>query len=266
MSTPTGVAPADPISETDLHAYIDGALDDARRDEVERYLQDHATDAARVAAYAAQRDALRAALAEWGEAPIPARLNPHVMRQQRNAHRMGWAAAAGIVLALGAGGTGGWVLRGQLAPQAANTISIMVQEAVANHVVYTADKRRPTELGAEQRDDLARWVSNRIQTPVAPPDLSDFGYHYIGGRLAATSHGPAGMFMYQNDKNVRMTVFVRPTHSTTDKAMELVGGAGQIDGCAWIEKGVGYTVVAPVPPEELRKLAQQVHRMVDHRA
>ena len=34
-------------------------------------------------------------------------------------------------------------------------------------------------------------------------------------------------------------------------------------GCAWIDKGVGYTVVAPVPPAELDHLAAEVRRQLD---
>ena len=37
---------------------------------------------------------------------------------------------------------------------------------------------------------------NRLNHQVTPPDLSADGYTYIGGRLAATPDGPAGMFMY----------------------------------------------------------------------
>ena len=40
----------DPITETDLHAFIDGQLDVARRIEVEDYLAKHPDAAARVMA------------------------------------------------------------------------------------------------------------------------------------------------------------------------------------------------------------------------
>jgi anti-sigma factor RsiW len=143
-----------------------------------------------------------------------------------------------------------------LAPQP-RTITLLAEEAVANHVVYTADKRRPTELGAEQRDDLARWVSNRIQHQVAPPDLALAGYRYMGGRLAATDSGPAGMFMYQNDAGLRLTVFVRPVADKTNRPQEIVG-VGAMEGCAWIDRGIGYTVVAALPSAELKRVATEI--------
>jgi len=137
----------------------------------------------------------------------------------------------------------------------------MAREAIANHVVYTTDRKRPTELGAEQRDDLARWVSNRLGRPVAPPDLSSTGFHYMGGRLAATPQGPAGQFMYQNAEGARLTIFVLPLRDAPDTPTRTVD-VGATDGCAWIDKGVGYTVVAPVSPEELHRLANDVRRQL----
>ena len=71
-----------------------------------------------------------------------------------------------------------------------------MQEAAASYAVYASDKRRPVELWAVQRDDLVRWLSNRLNRPIAPPDLSVAGYQLLGGRLVATGHGPAALFIY----------------------------------------------------------------------
>lgn len=249
------------VPEEDLQAYVDNLLDADRRAVVARFLQESPDTAARVAAYCAQREALRAALASQAAAPRPPQLDVHMLVEQRLARRSAlWRTAAAVVLALGLGGSGGWVLHGVLAPPPGN-VSLLVQEAVANHIVYTADRRRPTELGADQREDLARWVSNRLNRPVAPPDLSSAGYHYMGGRLAATPEGPAGMFMYQNDGGLRLTVFVRPVGSVLNVPMEHVE-AGKLGGCAWIDKGVGYTVVAAMPSHDLRQIAVQIQQQL----
>jgi len=254
-----------PVSEDDLHAYVDNLLDEVRLPVVQRYLREHPDQAARVTAYRAQREALRASLAPHAAEPPPARLSPHVLMVRRQTERrLIWRAAAAVVLALGLGGGGGWFLHGVLVPPPTQ-IGALAREAVANHVVYTADRRRPTELGPDQRDDLARWVSNRLNHKVAPPDLSDSGYLYMGGRLAATPEGPAGMFMYQNGAGVRLTVFVRPDIAARNAPLAPVD-VKSMTGCAWIEKGVGYTVVAPVPADELRRLAEQVQRLLDSRA
>ena len=187
---------ARPIAEEELHAYVDGCLEAERQPAVLRYLQEHPEIARRVAAYQAQRQGLRDAFGVVADEPIPPRLSLERLVQQRPGRQWRlWPAAACVLLSLGLGGVGGWFLRGGMSPVPA-TIAMLTQAAVSNHVVYTADKRRPTELGATQRDDLARWVSNRLNHQVAPPDLSAEGYSYMGGRLAATPDGPAGQFMY----------------------------------------------------------------------
>lgn len=253
--------PARPVTEEDLHAYVDHLLPPERAAEFARYLQDQPEIAEKVAAYTAQRDGLRAALASLAAEPIPPQLGLQMLIQQRlTERRIVWRAAAAVVLAFVLGGAGGWGLHGGfgVTPSA---LTQLAQDAVANHVVYTADHRRPTELGAEQRQDLARWVSNRLNHSVAPPNMADMGFHYIGGRLAATSYGPAGLFMYQDERGVRLTVFVLPMHGTANAGMHYVD-AGRMDGCAWIDKGIGYTVVAPVPEQELRRLADFVRRQI----
>ena len=55
-----------PITEDDLHAYVDGVLEPEREAEVAAYLEGHPDMARRVSAFSDQRDLLRKALA-----PIP---------------------------------------------------------------------------------------------------------------------------------------------------------------------------------------------------
>src|ERR1700682_1609691 len=64
-----------PITEDELHAYVDRVLEPERQAEVTAYLGDHPDVAKRVAAFTGQRDLLRAALAPIAEEPLPAELN-----------------------------------------------------------------------------------------------------------------------------------------------------------------------------------------------
>lgn len=251
-----------PIAEEELHAHVDNRLEPDRRPAVLRYLQEHPEAAQQVAALRAQTDALRAAFAPVAAEPIPPRLGLDGLVRQRLVHHWtSWRVAAALLLTFGLGSAGGWFLRAGLTPQT-SAITLLAQEAVANHVVYTADVRRPTELGAQQRDDLAHWVSNRIKHQVAPPDLSADGYNYMGGRLAATPDGAAGLFMYDNAEGVRLTVFVLPLPAAAGAPLQHVDFA-HVNGCAWITNGVGYTVVGKLPPAELRRIAEVARRQLD---
>ena len=252
--------PGRPIAEEELHAWIDGQLDPDRLPAVQRYLQEHPDVARNVAAWRAQREALRQMFGAIASEPIPPRLGLERLIQERLTRRwIPWRVAASILLAFALGGTGGWFLHGFGGLPVSASVALLADQAVANHVVYTADRRRPTELGAQQRDDLARWVSNRLNHQVAPPDLSDFSFNYIGGRLVATPDGPAGLFMYDGPEAVRMTVFVLPLKDASDMPIQHVGSP-KVDSWSWIDKGVFYTVVAKLPSPELRRIAELVRQ------
>ena len=247
------------VPEDELHAYVDGGLDAARRADVRRYLQDHPDVASRVASWTAQREALRGAFGPIA-GPVPPRLELQRLVQQRLDRRwQPWRIAASILLAFALGGAGGWLLHERAG---SGDVALLAQAAAANHTVYAADRRRPTELGADQRDDLVRWVSNRLNHHVAAPDLEADGFKYMGGRLAATEDGPAGLFMYVNARGVRVTVFVLPLSSAAAAPMRNVDVAG-LNSCVWIDKGIGYTVVGDLPYKTLWQLAEQVQRQLE---
>ncbi|MBV9755667.1 MAG: anti-sigma factor [Alphaproteobacteria bacterium] len=255
-------APERPIAEEDLHAYVDDQLDPASRAAVARYLEQHPAVAERVAAYAAQAERLRAAFAARASEPIPPALNLSRLLEQRLAgRRHAWRLAASVALALGIGAGSGWVIRAATEPQQFSGIAALEHEAVANHLVYAADRRRPTELGAAQRDDLAQWVSSRLQHPVAPPDLTMLGYRFMGGRLVATMHGAAALFLYDNDRGARLSIFVRPMRDSEATPI-LVLDIGDVDGCAWVDRGIGYTLIADEPYRELQRMSEYVRKQI----
>ena len=59
-----------PITEDDLHAYVDGALDPGRRALVDRHLAEHPLEAARVAAWERQNATLGELYRHIGEEPM----------------------------------------------------------------------------------------------------------------------------------------------------------------------------------------------------
>src|SRR6185436_7659884 len=99
-----------PVTEEELHAYVDGELAADRRAAVERWLASHAEDAARVAAWRAQADAIRARYGAAADEPVPARFD--LDRLARQGRKWSRYAAAAAVAALLIGGAAGWFGRG----------------------------------------------------------------------------------------------------------------------------------------------------------
>ena len=104
---------ARPVTQEDLHAYLDDELDAERRGEVEARLREDAGAAALVRAFAEQRDLLRAAFDPVAEEVVPPRLLAVLAAPKRS---MPWRAMAASVALLAAGAGAGWVGRGVLAP------------------------------------------------------------------------------------------------------------------------------------------------------
>ena len=138
-----------PITEDDLHAYVDSALEPERRAEVASYLADHPDVAKRIAAFADQRELLRAALAPIADEPLPAELNLSriIEGRRRRASPVWWAIAAMLLLSVG--GVGGWAMRGSLEP-AQGGLAALAQEAA---VVLQGLRTGP---GAAGRDACIR--------------------------------------------------------------------------------------------------------------
>ena len=251
-----------PIAEEDLHAFVDGQLAPSRRGEVQRYLDANPQEARRVAAWSAQREALRDALAPYAVAPLPPGLNlSRLIEARLRPRRTIWLTAASVVLALAVGGTAGWIVHAPTGPtRTALAMSLLEQLGLASHVVYAADKRHPIEVPATERDHLAQWLSNRLSRGVAPPALDALGYRLIGGRLLATEHGgAAALFMYEDAHGQRLSLVLRPMARDL-RAARADMREGAVNGCAWIADGIGYAVVAALPDDELDSVADLVER------
>ena len=249
-----------PITEHDLQAHVDLALDASRRAEVDEYLVHHPEVARRVAAHAAQRAGLRAALASIADEPVPPELSLARLLEIRRPLRRpvsGRTMVAALVL-LGLGGGAGWALRGVSQP-ASSGISALAQEATDSYRVYVPDRIHPVELHAGERGELERWVSDRLQHPVSVPDLASAGYRFMGGRVVATAHGPAGLLMYDDDRGTRLVVLIRPMAVERDTPMALYA-SGPVRGYSWAQRGIGYSVVAAASADALHPLADEVRR------
>jgi anti-sigma factor RsiW len=141
-------------------------------------------------------------------------------------------------------------------------LAALAQEANASYNVYAPDLIRPVEVRASDSAELVQWVSDRLHHQVKVPDLATSGYRLMGGRLVATQHGPAAMFMYDDDHGSRLVVMTRPMSSADQNAPMTAHSQGDVGGFAWADGGVGYSLVGHAAPESLRPIANEIHKQV----
>lgn len=194
-------------SEEDIHAYVDGRLDDERRQAIEFYLAQNPARAAEVHGW--QRDAqqLRAALSGVGmPAPNP-ELDPQRLRQRRSQRlRARLAIAAMLVLALGAGGIGGWQVRAQRE----FAVEPPMGDALQAYRLFASAQPASFDISGNASDHLQAWLDTHFRGAPRLPDLQQAGFHVVGGRLMAAETGPAAMVLYEDTAGRAITFYIRP--------------------------------------------------------
>ena len=275
--------PSSPITEADLHAWVDGHLAAERAREVEAYLAARPEEAHRVEAWRAQKQELRSLFDPVQDEPMPARL----LRAARP--RTPWYAqrlAAAFAIAVVSGALG-WSLRGglqdgapRLAQQAPATgivqASAFAQRAAIAHAVYSPDQRRPVEVDAAHEDQLVAWLSKRMGAPMKPPHLQTLGYALEGGRLLPGGKGPVAQFMYRDYAGAKLTLYVsneigdlnplgapKPsgTGANQDTAFRFAQEGG-VNVFYWVDGTFGYALSAQADRAELARVSAEVYRQL----
>jgi len=247
------------VTEDELHVYVDGELPADRREAVERWLSTHPDDAARVAAWRAQAEAIRARYGAVINEPVPDRLTLRRITRSRRS----WAtvAAAAAVVAFVAGGVAGWMARGASAA-APNRVDVFTSEALDAHKLYIGEVRHPIEVKAEEAH-LLPWLSRRVGTTLRAPDLGVFDLKLLGGRLLPGIGGPAALFMYEGANGERLTIYCsRLDAARTAFRYDANDAFGAVH---WIEGGYGWVISGPKNKDKLKSIASTTYDQLENR-
>jgi anti-sigma factor RsiW len=248
-----------PISEEDLHAYVDGEIAGGRCAEVEAWLATHPDDAARVAAWRAQAEAIRARYGGVADEPMPARLALAQLARGRRWPRI--AAAAVVLLGFAAGAAAGWLGHGIWEARPARAVTT---EAIDAHRLYIAEQRHPIEVRAGE-SHLVTWLSRRVGTSLPAPDLEPQGLRLLGGRLLpGTSGHAAALYMYEAAGGERFTIYSR--RAKAGGAPLRYQDAGKVGAFFWMADETAYVVSGPADRERLQKVAEAAHDQFERRA
>src|SRR5213080_4893748 len=192
-----------PVTEDELHAYVDNELPAERRGDVEAWLSAHPDDAARVQAWRTMVEALHARYDSVLDEAVPKRLEIERLVQQPR--RWLYGAAAAALLAFVAGGGVGWIAHGAAATPSA--ILSLTLEAMDAHRLYVVEVRHPVEVPGSERTHLTQWLTRRCGWIVRAPELDVTGLKLVGGRLLPGPTGPASFLMYESASGERFTIY-----------------------------------------------------------
>jgi anti-sigma factor RsiW len=242
-----------PITEDELHAYVDDELPAERRPAVEAWLASRPDDAAKVASWCAMREALHAKYDAVLDEPVPARLAVDALARPPRRWMMG--AIAAMLVAFAAGGGVGWTLHGATAKP--SIVASFTGDALDAHRLYVVEVRHPVEVGAGERAHLQQWLSRRCGYQVKAPELDASGLKLVGGRLLPGPSGPASFLMYETASGERFTIYA--SRADTETTQMRYASHGNDGALFWADRGVGYVVSGAADRERLTQVARLVY-------
>lgn len=250
-----------PVTEDELHAYVDGELPDDRKEAVAAWLAAHPEHAALIAAWRAQADAIRARYGAVANEPVPERLTlDKVMQNSRPGRSWIALASAAAVVAFMIGGGAGWVARGAAVPASAG-FDKFTADALEAYRLYVVEVRHPVEVPASEEAHMRQWLSKRIGYELRIPDLQSIGLKLVGGRLLPGPTGAAAFYMYEGPSGERFTIYCAKA-AVPETALHFKSGE-RIAAFTWVDDKVGYVVSGPADRERLEAVAKTVYEQVD---
>lgn len=248
----------DPVTETDLHGYVDDQLDVARRIEVEAYLSRTPAAAAQVMSYLRARDELRLALASVPPIARPAtgdaaRRLDGALARRRLLRRLRPAIAAGLLI------TAGWFAHGQLdVPFQGGVQAAMlpdyVDAAIKAHEASTVRAAMYSQHETPQYDPGELLSATAITMPELPDTwlVKDV-------QVFPSNFGPSIEMSIDIGDLGELSLFAaRPGHF--DVVPTTTANVGDIATAYWQIGDVAYALIGDMPLPELDKAA---HRLAD---
>jgi anti-sigma factor RsiW len=273
-----------PVSEAELHSFVDGDMDRGRREAVQAFLAASPEDAARVKTWLRLNETIRAAFAQVETEPLPWSLPvapgsegvaapAHAVEEQATASgshswRARWFAriiglsfASGALLAASAAYIAGRVS----APEAAPPSSEGPALAWTNDTFVT--RARSALQAFEPPSDAVRLSSDREgpgQDAAAPilPNLPVEGLKLTGIRAMPGEQGQMSCLLYARPDEATIALCVE---KAVDPGETVARTAGNFPSAAiyWRQRGANYALVGALPEAELRSLAGEVHAQVE---
>ncbi len=245
------------VTENDLLAYVDGELDARRAAIVEAHLAGNETDAARVAEWRRQDEAIGELYGHVAEEEVPARLSVRAVaaRQPGPGPLLRYAAAAVLLVAVGA--AAGWFGRAML-DGSAGAGQPLVAEAIDAHRLFVSEVVHPVEVKAAEETHLAAWLSKRLDRAIRIPDLREDGFQLVGGRLLPAGSMPAAQFMYEDAGGQRITLYVVPSSDGAETAFRFTTRE-HLEALYWDDETIRCALVGDLPRDRLQELAVKAY-------
>ncbi|MGH6836452.1 MAG: anti-sigma factor family protein [Methylocella sp.] len=275
--------PDPPVSEAELHGFVDGDIERGRREAVQAFLAASPGDAARVETWRRQNETIRAAFASFETGPLRWSLplapgaggvaatghaaggraeasGSHSWRGRWFARLIGLSFASGALLAVSVAYLAGRVN----APEAASPSSGGPTPAGMNDTFVTRAMAalRPLERPptAAPRSPNSDGPGQDAAAPILPNLLVD-GLKLAGVRAIPGDQGQMLCLVYARPDEAKIALCAEKA-SDPGESVSRVSGHFPSGAISWRQKGANYALVGALPEPELRALADRLHAQV----
>ncbi|MES9828203.1 MAG: anti-sigma factor [Candidatus Thiodiazotropha sp.] len=244
-----------------LHAYVDGRLDNEARRDVESYLAENPEARRQVDEYQQINSLLKQIYDPILDEPIP----PTLLRLRRPRwsirHILLQMAAAVLLLSIGLFSGFYLGMNQTLVPITAESEpDHVVIEAFMAYAVYTPEVRHPVEVPGDERDHLVSWLSKRMGRQIVIPHLETHDMQLLGGRLISSDDGPGALLMYENEKGQRIILYA--CHSDESSSAFHFAKQQDVSIFYWVDDAINYAIAGEMEKEKLRPLAESVYNQL----
>ena len=255
-----------PVSEGDLHAYVDGQLDPARRAAVEAFLAAHPDDVARLHEYESQNFGLHVLFGGtemYPDAEID-RLGGQFAQAMR---RQGFLLemkrmAAGLLLLFGVLGVG-WLAHDNYT-RSEDPFLAFTRQAVGAHTLF-AGRNSARHVVADSDDStVVSWLSQRLTgVPVRAPDLNRLGFSLAMERILPSANGPAAQLLYEHEEmDAPVTLFIGKSGDARQAAFTFVQN-DDVSIFYWQTGSFAYSLAGRIERKKLLALAEAVSEQLN---
>jgi len=243
-----------PITDEELVAYLDGALDQARRRAIDAALEHDEVLAARLAKLDIDTDAIRAIFGRIEDAAPVDRLRSRLdeelsRRRSRPPVRWQWMRIAATLL-LGVGIGAATVLSGVFDKPPS------WRAAVADyHALYTAATLASAGNGSNLGVEVAS-VSAKLELPIVLDALKLPGLDFKRAQLLQFGGRPLAQFAYLSEAGVPMAFcFMRTGNADRPIQVSTLHG---LAAASWTKNGYGFIMIGGTQSDVVRQAATEL--------
>jgi anti-sigma factor RsiW len=248
-----------PPSERDLHAYVDGQLNNSDQLTMETYLAAHPEVSEQVLAWQLDAQSLRASLSgELHRTPNP-ELDPafirHRLRRNRTRH---YATAAVLLIAVSMGGLSGWQAREMTMTASA----LPMADAVQAYRMFAAKDDMASDWTPTKVSDAQGWLDSNFAQANRLPDLAAAGFKPVSGRLTPTEQGAGAMVVYKDTDGRTLTFYMRPPSERSHLLPRGSRRDGELQADYWSSSSYNYAMVGPADDPAAQAARQALNKPI----